>query len=154
QFKRMSEQAREALGSQEFTALADRGYYSGEEIKACDDAGIVPLVPKVFTSNSKAEGRYDKSDFVYEPARDAFRCPAGEYAIRRFTSVEKGMAIHRYWSSACPRCARSAQHQTTDASADGNMRPCSTRCRNGSTPAQRRCRCDGRSEEHTSELQS
>src|SRR6185503_17494759 len=62
QLKRMSEQAREAIGSQELTALADRGYYSGEEIKACDDAGIVPLVPKVFTSNSKAEGRYDKSD--------------------------------------------------------------------------------------------
>ena len=45
--KQMSEQAREALGSQELTVLADRGYYSGEEIKACDDAGIVPLVPKV-----------------------------------------------------------------------------------------------------------
>lgn len=104
QLKRMSEQAREALGSKELTALADRGYYSGEEIKACDDAGIVPLVPKVFTSNSKAEGRYDKSDFVYEPERDAFRCPAGEYAIHRFTSVENGMAIHKYWSSACPRC--------------------------------------------------
>jgi len=96
----MSEHAREALGSQELTVLADRGYYSGEEIKACDDAGIVPLVPKVLTSNSKAEGRYDKSDFVYEPERDAFRCPAGEYAVRRFTSVEKGMAIHKYWSSA------------------------------------------------------
>src|SRR4051812_12730864 len=40
QLKRMSERAREALGSQELTALADRGYYSGEEIKACDDAGI------------------------------------------------------------------------------------------------------------------
>ena len=98
----------------ELTALADRGYYSGEEIKACDDAGIVPLVPKVLTSNSKAEGRYDKSDFVYEPERDAFRCPAGEYAIRRFTSVEKGMAIHKYWSSACPRCALRAKCTTSD----------------------------------------
>ena len=114
QLKRMSEQAREALGSQELTVLADRGYYSGEEIKACDDAGIVPLVPKVLTSNSKAEGRYDKSDFVYEPERDAFRCPAGEYAIRRFTSVEKGMAIHKYWSSACPRCALRAKCTTSD----------------------------------------
>ena len=114
QLKRMSEQARDALGSQKLTVLADRGYYSGEEIKACDDAGIVPLVPKVLTSNSKAEGRYDKSDFVYEPERDAFRCPAGEYAIRRFTSVEKGMAIHKYWSSACPRCALRAKCTTSD----------------------------------------
>ena len=64
--------------------------------------------------NSKAQGRYDKSDFVYEPERDAFRCPAGEYAIRRFTSVEKGMAIHKYWSSACPRCALRAKCTTSD----------------------------------------
>ena len=49
----MSEQAREALGSQELTALADRGY-CGEEIKACDDDGIVPLVPKVFTSSGRS----------------------------------------------------------------------------------------------------
>jgi hypothetical protein len=105
QLKRMSEAAREALGMGELTALADRGYYSGEEIKACHDAGIVPLVPKVLTSNSKAEGRYDKSAFVYDRKGDAFRCPAGKYATRRFTSVEKGMAIHKYWSSACPRCA-------------------------------------------------
>ena len=112
QLKRMSEAAREALGTGELTALADRGYYGGEEIKACHDAGIVPLVPKVLTSNSKAAGRYDKSDFVYDRERDAFRCPAGEYAIRRFTSVEKGMAIHKYWSSACPRCALRAKCTT------------------------------------------
>lgn len=112
QLKRMSEAARQALGTDELTSLADRGYYSGEEIKACHDAGIVPLVPKVLTSNSKAEGRNDKSEFVYDRERDAFLCPAGEYAIRRFTSVEKGMAIHKYWSSACPRCALRAKCTT------------------------------------------
>jgi len=105
QLKNMAEAAREALGTPGLTAIADRGYYSGEEIKACDDAGIVPLVPKSFTSNAKAEGRYDKSDFVYNPERDAFRCPAGEYAIRRFTSLERGMTLYKYWASACPRCA-------------------------------------------------
>jgi transposase len=105
QLKKMAEAAREALGTEKLTAIADRGYYSGEQIKACDDAGIVPLIPKSFTSNSRADGRYDKSDFVYVRRRDAYRCPAGEYAIRRFTSIEKGMAIYKYWSSACPRCA-------------------------------------------------
>jgi hypothetical protein len=112
--KRMSQAAREALGTGELTALADRGYYGGEEVKACHDAGIVPLVPKVLTSNSKAEGRYDKSDFTYDYERDAFLCPAGEYAIRRFTSIEKGMAIHKYWSSACPRCALRAKCTTAN----------------------------------------
>jgi transposase len=69
QLKTMAEAAREALGSEKLTAIADRGYYSGEQIKACDDAGIVPLIPKSFTSNSRADGRYDKSDFLYPPAR-------------------------------------------------------------------------------------
>jgi transposase len=114
QLKRMSEQAREALGTEQLTAIADRGYYSGEEIKACTEAGIEPLVPKSVTSSSQAAGRYDKSDFVYEPRRDAFRCPAGQYATYRMTSVEKGMAIRKYWSSACPRCALRAKCTTSD----------------------------------------
>lgn len=105
QLKKMADAAREALGTKKLTAIADRGYYSGLEIKACDDAGMVPLLPKNFTSTSRADGRFDKSDFVYVRRRDAYRCPAGEYAIRRFTSIEKGMAIHKYWSSACPSCA-------------------------------------------------
>jgi hypothetical protein len=65
--------ARDALGTEKLTAIADRGYYSGEEIKACDDAGIVPLIPKNFTSTSRVDGRYDKSDFVYIRKRDAYR---------------------------------------------------------------------------------
>jgi transposase len=109
QLKTMAEAARDALGTQKLTAIADRGYYSGEQIKACDDAGIVPLIPKNFTSTSRADGRYDKSDFVYVRKRDVYRCPAGQYAIRRFTTIEKGMAIHKYWSSACPRCAIRSQ---------------------------------------------
>jgi len=105
QLTKMAEAAREALGTKTLTAVADRGYYSGEEIKACDDEGIVPLVPKCLTSNNRAQGLYDKSDFVYLSKRDAFRCPAGEYAIWRFSTVEHGMTIHKYWASACPRCA-------------------------------------------------
>ena len=45
--------------------LADRGYFNGEEILECEQAGITPLVPKPLTSNSKADGRFDKRDFVY-----------------------------------------------------------------------------------------
>jgi hypothetical protein len=56
----------------------------------------------------------DKSDFVYVRRRDAYGCPAGEYAIRRFTSIEHGMAIYKYWSSACPRCALRAKCTTSE----------------------------------------
>jgi transposase len=88
QLASMAKQARSATGHNELTVLADRGYYSGEEILGCDQSGITALVPKPLTSGSKAEGRFDKRDFVYLPEADEYRCPAGERAIRRFTSIE------------------------------------------------------------------
>ena len=75
---------------------------------------MTPLVPKPLTSNSKAEGRFDKRDFVYIAADDEYRCPAGQRAIKRFTTIERGMTLHKYWSSACPRCPLKAQCTTSD----------------------------------------
>ena len=91
------------------TVLADRGYFSGEQILGCEQAGIATLVPKPLTSGSKADGRFDKRDFVYDAERDEYRCPAGERAIWRFSTVEKGLTIHKYWTSACPQCPLKAQ---------------------------------------------
>ncbi len=104
QLSPMATKARDALGSKNLTALADRGYFNAPEILACEKAGIIPMVPKPLTSNSKAEGRFDKRDFVYDPGADEYRCPAGERAIRRFATEENGLTLHKYWSSACPRC--------------------------------------------------
>ena len=99
----MAEQAKTVIG-QPITALADRGYFKGEEILRCAENGIEPLVPKPQTSNNKAAGLYDKSDFVYSAADDTYRCPAGQHAIRRMTVVENGQTLHKYWSSACRQC--------------------------------------------------
>jgi transposase len=109
QLAAMARQARGAIGQHHLTVFADRGYFRGPEILECERDGITPLVPKPLTSGAKAEGRFDKRDFVYLPERDEFRCPAGERAVRRFTCVEHGMVLHRYWSSNCPRCRLKAQ---------------------------------------------
>jgi len=105
----MAKQARSAMGSKELTAVADRGYFKGEEILACEQAGITAIVPKPLTSNSKAEGRFGKQDFIYVADDDEYRCPAGQRLTRRFATVEHGMTLHAYWSSACPGCAMKAQ---------------------------------------------
>lgn len=65
---------------------------------------MTPLVPKTVTSGARADGRFDKRDFLYNKKRDEWRCPAGERAIHRYSRVEGGLTIHIYWSSACPRC--------------------------------------------------
>jgi transposase len=100
----MANLARDALGKRSLTALADRGYYNGEQIRDVQLDGMTPLVPKTVTSGARADGRFDKRDFLYNKKRDEYRCPAGQRAIRRMSQVEDGRTIHTYWSSACPRC--------------------------------------------------
>ncbi|HET9245789.1 MAG TPA: IS1182 family transposase, partial [Xanthobacteraceae bacterium] len=110
----MAQQARSATATEDLTVVADRGYFNGPEILDCDQAGMTPLLPKPLTSNSKADGRFDKRDFVYIAEDDEYRCPAGQRAIRRFTTIERGMTLHKYWSSACPRCPLKAQCTTSE----------------------------------------
>lgn len=100
----MAQQTRNALGTQSVTVVADRGYFKGEEIVDCENAGITPLVPKPQTSGNKAKGFFDKKDFRYIAEDDEYRCPAGQRALRRHTSEEHGQILTRYWSSVCPRC--------------------------------------------------
>jgi hypothetical protein len=114
QLSSMAHQARDAIGMTKLTVFADRGYFKGEQILECEQAGIKTLVPKPQTSGNKAAGLFDKADFRYIQAKDEYRCPAGERAIWRFTRVESGLTLHRYWSSACPRCAIKSQCTTGD----------------------------------------
>ena len=104
QLSGMARKARTVIGTPILTAIADRGYFKGEEILACHEAGIFALVPPTKTSGAKADGRFDKADFIYDPQKNEYRCPAGQALIWRFMSVEKGMTYHRYWSSNCQGC--------------------------------------------------
>ena len=85
--------------------VADRGYFSSEEILACDRAGITVTLPKPMTSTAKAQGRFGKQDFRYLADDDIYICPAGERLPYRFTREEHGLAIRRYWTTACATCA-------------------------------------------------
>jgi transposase len=109
QLSSMAKRAREATGIEQLTVLADRGYFDGEEVRACEQAGITAFVPKPLTSGSKAQGRFGKQDFVYIAQDDEYRCPAGQRLIKRFSTIEHGMTLHVYWSSVCAACPMKAQ---------------------------------------------
>jgi transposase len=104
QLAAMAKATQKATGHPNPIVLADRGYFEGYEILECERAGIATMVPKPLTSNSRFEGRFDKRDFIYDSARDEYRCPAGQTAIYRFTAVEDGKTLRKYWSSACGAC--------------------------------------------------
>jgi hypothetical protein len=108
----MAEQAREAIGSEALTAVADRGYYKGEEILACEQSDITTIVPKSKTSSNGAKGLFPRERFHYDPQANAYRCPGGERLTWRFRSVEAGRNLDTYWSSACPGCRLTGQCTT------------------------------------------
>jgi hypothetical protein len=72
------------------------------------------MVPKTNTSTSRVAGRFDKQDFRYIPETDEYECPAGERAIHRFTTIEKGLTIRKYWSSKCSGCQMKSKCTTGD----------------------------------------
>lgn len=109
QLANMAEQAKTAIGADELTAIADRGYFSSEEIRKCHENGTIPIVPKCTTSDAKADGRFDKADFIFDAEKNEYQCPAGQRLIWRFSGVEHGLTLHRYWSSYCPQCPIKAQ---------------------------------------------
>ena len=79
QLHAMAKAAKDALEAEQLQVLADQGYYSSLELKACEDDGIVAYVP-VPESGGQAEknGRFSLKDFSYDPADNAYHCPAGE----------------------------------------------------------------------------
>lgn len=109
QLSGMAKKAKAVLEAERLDVVADRGYFSSEEILASEQAGITVTLPKPMTSRAKAEGRFGKADFVYLPEQDVYRCPASEMLTYRYTNVEAGLRVSRYWTSACPKCPIKAQ---------------------------------------------
>ena len=105
QLSPVAKEAKARLGVEKLDAVADRGYFNGEEILACEEAGITVTLPKPMTSNSKAEGRFGKQDFRYVAEEDVYICPAGERLAYYYTTEDKGLVLRRYRTNACQNCA-------------------------------------------------
>ncbi len=105
QLSHVAKEAKTTLEVENLDAVADRGYFSSEEILACENAGITVTLPKPMTSNSKAQGRFGKQDFRYVAEEDVYICPAGETLAYSFTTQENGLVLRRYLTNACQRCA-------------------------------------------------
>lgn len=114
QLHAMAKAAKDALEGETLQALADEGYYSSLELKACEDDGITAYVP-VPGGNGVVDkqGRFSLKDFSYDPAGDAYRCPAGERlrpVERRWTNTSGRIEIqyvsHRATCKTCRLRAR------------------------------------------------
>jgi hypothetical protein len=109
QLASMGQAAKDALHVDNLEAVADRGYFKGEEVLKCEQAGITVTLPKPQTSGAKSAGRFGKQDFVFLPEENAYRCPAGEKLKYYYTSEEKGQKLNNYWTNACKACLLKSQ---------------------------------------------
>ena len=105
QLSHVANETKAVLGVDKLDAVADRGYFNSEEIRACEEAGITVTLPKPMTSNAKAEGRFGKQDFRYVADEDIYVCPAGEKLAYHYTTEENGLMLRRYWTNVCQSCA-------------------------------------------------
>jgi hypothetical protein len=112
QLSAIAKQTKVALGADAIDVVADRGYFSSEQILACEEAGITVTLPKPQTSGNRAKGQFVKGDFRYLATDDVYLCPAGERLVYRYTNQENGLTLRRYWTSVCQSCALKDQCTT------------------------------------------
>lgn len=104
QLSTMAGKAKEMLGVETLEVVADRGYYNGEEVKACEQSGMTVYVPKPNNSSNLKRGLFTKEDFVYDPQKDCYRCPAGKELSYRSEMVEQDRLVRSYETFGCKSC--------------------------------------------------
>jgi transposase len=113
QLSKIAKLARTALQVDDLTVVADRGYYEGEEIVACETDRITTFIPKPLSSQSTAAGRFGKPDFIYVASDDEYQCPDGQRLVWHMATIERGKTLHSYWNTAaCSTCTIKAQCTT------------------------------------------
>src|SRR6266436_4825981 len=101
----MALKAQEATGNKEITVLADRGYFSGDQVLSCEGTGVAPIVPKTLTSSGTKRGLFTRQDFIYDAERDHYTCPAGAKLTKIHRRADHTEDFDRYRHlSACFTC--------------------------------------------------
>jgi len=114
QLSPVTAQVQEALNRKDITVIADKGYFSRDDIKAAKDLGAMALVPQTDTSGSKNKGIFNKSLFKYDKDKDIYTCPAGEVLPHRRNVTEDGLEQKVYVNHiACRDCTIRAKCTTS-----------------------------------------
>ena len=92
----MALRAQKATGNGEITVLADRGYFNGDQVLACENAGVLPCVPKTLTSGNAKRGLFTGQDFIYDAEEDHYTCPAGEHLTRGRVRSDRRLDVDHY----------------------------------------------------------
>jgi transposase len=110
----MAEAAKQAVGNPaSLNAVADAGYFNGEQVERCEAEGIVPHVPANRSVNNQGDGKlFDRSVFVYDEKTDTFRCPAQQTLTRKQLHRKDRTVIYEAKPVICASCPLKANCTT------------------------------------------
>lgn len=103
----MAEKAREAVGAQSITIVADGGYYSEEGLERCEALEGVHVHVPIKKERAQKKGLYAKESFTYEAEEDVVICPQDKRLERKTDSrPKKDNRLYRtyYNTAACRDC--------------------------------------------------
>jgi transposase len=97
------------LGVKEFTALYDKGYHTGIEIKKAVELGINIMVAIPATSSNAPDENYNMDRFTYHELNDTYTCPAQQLLTTNGNWYQKSKdkfhyVVKHYKTNACPHC--------------------------------------------------
>jgi len=138
QLAHMAKETKATLEVESLDVVADRGYFSSEEILACEKTGITVTLPKAMTSNSSVSASRTSATWL----RRTFTCvmPAkGSPTITRPRKTDWSCAATGPMPASAARSSTTAPPARSDGSPDGSTSTFSRRCSAGSTSIRRRC---------------
>jgi transposase/IS5 family transposase len=94
-------QAKQELDTDAITVLADKGYYTGECLKKCEQDQITAIVSKQNPPSTTGNPAYTLDKFKYDQENDCYICPQGQI-LPNVSKVEAKEKTYR--SKACKNC--------------------------------------------------
>src|ERR1043166_2892338 len=110
QLSNMADKKMEALGVQEITVLADKGYHTGKDLQDCKDKHITTIVAYPERQNKNIDPAYQTNQFTYNNQQDSYTCPQGAILTtngREYLKTNKGWAsylVKKYQTAQCSTC--------------------------------------------------
>lgn len=129
QLSKMATRAQDVLNKRELHVLADKGYYSAAQLKACKEAGLKTYVSKQKFSNATEDDEFYAEKFTYDREHDQYICPAGQALLPCNYRKSKGNIIGRHYRNynacqACElkdRCTNSVRGRTISRNIDQDL---------------------------------
>ena len=109
----MLRRAKSILHSSDFTALYDKGYHTGSELKIGQELGINAIVAIPEITSNAPNTKYNVANFQYNKENNTYTCPEnetlttnGSWYVKNQGKYRTDIRIRQYKTKACKNCTK------------------------------------------------